>query len=97
MNEELKIFKVADVSTQHVLEADLKRLKEEDCAITAYEFEYGVFVYLSKDIEPEYLQKQGYSEGFQRIWKASLAAGCRYVVLDCDGEDYAELFPTYDW
>jgi len=94
----LQFYKYLDISTGHVMEADLQNLEHDDCPITAYPYEEGCWVHVDNNGETTFngLLRLGFSEGFAKVYMAAVAAKCQWIKFDCDGWQY-ERFEHYDW
>jgi hypothetical protein len=102
-----ELFKVLSISTEHITEADGKKLNRgmnidasgqyvqdhggNDEPII-YDYGEGAFVYCSED--PQFFPD--FSKEFNDIIEFGRKQGYRYICFDCDGAVYEEL-PTFDW
>lgn len=64
------------------------------------DFRYTGFDLPSEEIGEKYtpkaLKNLGYSDAFANLLTLARQSGCKYLQLDCDGIEYADL-PTFDW
>jgi hypothetical protein len=70
---------ILELSTAHVTEEDMEKLKEET-SFSVASYEYGLFMYISTD---EYLTE--YSDSLRKVIHYAREKKCRFVVLDQDG------------
>ena len=94
MSKELEINKELVLSTSHVPEHTATYLNfHEDTGFTVYQCEFTFRMHVSRgsgvhdcDEHPE----------LQVLAKLAQEQGCKWLVLDCDGNTYDEL-PTFEW
>lgn len=98
VRKKLWFGKYLDISTCHIMEADLKKLERDDSPITSYPYEEGCWVYVDNNGETTLngLLRLGFSRGFAEVYMAAVAAKSQWIKLDCDGWEY-EQFKHYDW
>jgi hypothetical protein len=97
------IEKVLDISTAHISESDDSLIKEDSFPGSAYQYEYGYFVYTGlgetpvdhKNHKAGY-KKHGMSKEFISIIEKARRKGLKYVKFDCDGMTYSDL-TTFEW
>ena len=86
--------KLADISTAHLTEHTCNRyLKQNDCKVCAYEFDYGWFVIMPTELE----EMKGVIPN--DLYQCLLWAKCNEVDIikfDCDADEVEDL-PEYDW
>ena len=96
----IQTFKVMDCSTSHVTDEEINDLLErDDCPVPNFPYEYGNFVYVTNEQNPDderAIRDFGFSESFIKLLRIARENGCRYIALDCDGLVYEDL-QTYDW
>ena len=84
-----------DISTGHLTYKTCNGfLKNDDCPICAYEFEYGWIVPvpdLDDDPETRFLPID-----LENCLRFAVKNKCDYIKFDCDGIEYDEL-TKYDW
>lgn len=99
------IYKTLDVSSAHISENDDRRLKAEDCPISAYMYgpegdEYGHLVAVGDkenfEASMKACEEEGFSESFLKICRTAHEQGCEYVRIDRDGAEYDDL-QTFTW
>ena len=89
----LEINKELVVSTAHVPESTAKLLRYDDCPFAVYITEYSWRIHVSEgalvhewDDHPE----------MKSLGKLAQENGCKWLVLDQDGDIYDEL-PSFNW
>ncbi|MGO9014670.1 MAG: hypothetical protein ACLQF0_06785 [Dissulfurispiraceae bacterium] len=107
---DLNINKILTVSTGHVTQQDMAKLKDRGPfnPVVTYPFEYGAFVWVpsfstnenqdKKEMREAFngMRQAGYSGAFRRLLSLAKEQGCRYLQLDCDGEYIPDL-KTFSW
>lgn len=91
------IFKVLDISTNHMSREDVDNLDQEVAGGMAPVYvlkEYGWLIYVG-EINDNWPGEQ-WSEAFLNVLKLAADLGCDYVRWDRDGLIYDEL-PFFDW
>lgn len=95
------------VSTCHITEKDNNLLQAAAdgcagthlCPLAVYDLPYG-FIIFAPEESPEFWTDScltyGFSDALVRLLSITRDAGCKYLLLDCDGSFYDEL-PTFDW
>lgn len=89
--------------TSHITEQDDGLLSRSSASggdpWVTYPLPYGYLVVVATE-DPEVRAKQsremGYSEAFLNLVKLAQAEGCKFLLLDRDGDEYAGL-PRHDW
>jgi len=94
------ITKAFEASTCHITKHDTELLGRDDCAICAYSFEYGWFIFTGSGgyDQEEYngILAYGFSEALVNLLKTAAKHDCKFLCLDCDGFTYDDL-PQYKW
>jgi len=101
-------FRVAEVTTGHITEADDQILREhKDCGpkehpqvILVYEHGFFVSTWHNGVDNPEKFENLllavGHSPAYVNLVMIAYRAGAKWLNLDCDGTDYGWL-PSYAW
>lgn len=101
----LRTFKVADMSTQHVDQRDVRVLerlvdRNEGRLPAVAKWEEGFLLHVDQDLAPEQfrarLEDRGLGPLLIGILLRAQAQGCEYLILDRDAEGYEDL-PDGDW
>lgn len=88
----MTIINMLDLSTAHISKGTIYKLEKAARygALYVIPHQYGYFVYVPDDEEPET------PEDLKAIFKFAKSKNCSWIKLDCDAVEYKEL-PTYDW
>ena len=95
----MDITKVLTISTAHITEETDRKLQDEsevnNMCISVYDkVEYGYWIYI--DPYDRLMCNENIPEDLLNCIKLARQNDCRWLCLDCDGEEVSEL-PTYDW
>lgn len=75
------ISKILEVSTAHVMQQDMERLRLCETSFSAAQFEYGVFMFIPTDNTFE-----EYTRSFRKLIDYARLKDCRFILLDQDAE-----------
>ena len=95
----MDITKVLTISTAHITEETDRKLQDKsevnNMCISVYDkAEYGYWIYI--DPYDRLMCHENIPEDLLNCIKLARQNDCRWLCLDCDGEEVSEL-PTYDW
>ena len=90
-----------DISTGHVEQRDMELLVacgKDSPFCTVYPYEEGVMVVVSREspVDPEEILAYGFSPAMVEVYLQAQHMRAKFINLDRDGADYAEL-PSFDW
>jgi hypothetical protein len=91
-----RFFSVFDCSTGHMSKQDDDKLKDKECPLAVYDYEFGCFLYVACDDVVEAAIHAGFSSAFVDLIRIARKAGCKFICLDGDGTRYEDL-PYFEW
>jgi hypothetical protein len=87
----LEINKEIVFSSSHISKSDnTNLLLNYNDDFILYQYEYGFRIYVSEDLDKKCLSVE-MSNAFWKLVKIAKDNGCKWLLLDCDGQTYKEL------
>lgn len=97
---EVETFTCPIFSTMHIPEHTAKALDSDlsNAMAACYRTgDYGWLIYTNPGYEGDLVNIAAGHPELQALLKWGREHGHRYIMLDCDGDTYPELFPVFEW